>query len=58
MAGSHTKTDPVNLIEAWEMHAERWLQWARTPGHDSYWQYHRDLFRRLPRFLHPRAVRP
>lgn len=27
----------------WETHAENWLRWARTPGHDAYW-YYRDGF--------------
>lgn len=30
--------------EAWERHAADWIAWARAPGHDSYWQFHRDLF--------------
>jgi SAM-dependent methyltransferase len=32
------------LAEAWEANAPDWLRWARTPGHDSYWQFHRDAF--------------
>jgi SAM-dependent methyltransferase len=32
------------LREAWEAEARRWIAWARTPGHDSYWQFHRDAF--------------
>ncbi len=28
---------------AWELEAENWLRWARTPGHDAYWFY-RDAF--------------
>ena len=28
----------------WEEHAESWITWARTPGHDSYWRFHRDQF--------------
>lgn len=27
----------------WEPDAQRWVQWARTPGHDAYWSY-RDAF--------------
>jgi SAM-dependent methyltransferase len=27
----------------WEEEAEHWVKWARTPGHDAYWQY-RDSF--------------
>jgi len=32
------------LRESWERHAEEWVAWARAPGHDSYWQFHRDAF--------------
>lgn len=32
------------LREAWEAHADEWIAWARRPGHDSYWQFHRDAF--------------
>ena len=35
------------LRDSWEDEAERWIRWARTPGHDSYWRFHRDLFLRL-----------
>jgi SAM-dependent methyltransferase len=35
------------LREDWERHAEEWVAWARAPGHDSYWQFHRDVFREL-----------
>jgi SAM-dependent methyltransferase len=28
---------------AWEVEAEHWLAWARTPDHDAYW-YYRDAF--------------
>jgi ubiquinone/menaquinone biosynthesis C-methylase UbiE len=34
----------ISLSQAWEQEAERWAQWARKPGHDSYWQFHRDQF--------------
>ncbi len=27
----------------WDREADNWLAWARTPGHDAYWQY-RDAF--------------
>jgi SAM-dependent methyltransferase len=27
----------------WDQEADRWTAWARTPGHDAYWQY-RDAF--------------
>jgi SAM-dependent methyltransferase len=34
----------MSLRDAWEAEAESWLAWARRPGHDSYWQFHRDAF--------------
>ena len=35
------------LSEAWEENAATWIAWARAPGHDSYWRFHRDLFLEL-----------
>lgn len=35
------------LREAWERNAEDWIHWAREPGHDSYWRFHRDRFLQL-----------
>jgi SAM-dependent methyltransferase len=32
------------LRDAWEEHADNWIAWARAPGHDSYWRFHRDAF--------------
>ncbi len=32
------------LRDAWEAHAGEWTAWARHPGHDSYWRFHRDTF--------------
>jgi SAM-dependent methyltransferase len=29
---------------SWEWQADRWLRWARTPGHDSYWHYREAFF--------------
>jgi ubiquinone/menaquinone biosynthesis C-methylase UbiE len=37
----------VTLRDAWEEEAERWARWARAPGHDSYWRFHRDHFLEL-----------
>jgi SAM-dependent methyltransferase len=34
----------VDLRDAWERNAAHWLLWARTPGHDSYWRFHRERF--------------
>ena len=36
-----------SMRDAWDAEAENWVRWARAPGHDSYWQFHRDAFRRL-----------
>lgn len=33
-----------DLRRAWEENAAAWVAWARAPGHDSYWRFHRDLF--------------
>jgi SAM-dependent methyltransferase len=35
------------LSDFWEDQAERWVRWAREPGHDSYWRFHRDRFLEL-----------
>jgi SAM-dependent methyltransferase len=37
----------VELRDAWEKHAADWVRWAREPGHDSYWSFHRDRFLEL-----------
>jgi SAM-dependent methyltransferase len=37
----------VALSEFWEAQAEAWVHWARKPGHDSYWLFHRDQFLEL-----------
>src|SRR4051794_5920510 len=34
----------MSLSEAWEGEAVQWITWARAPGHDSYWRFHRDQF--------------
>jgi len=31
-------------VPSWEWQAERWLRWARTPGHDAYWHYREAFF--------------
>lgn len=34
---------------SWKTEAANWIAWARKPGHDSYWRFHRDQFlSRLP----------
>ena len=35
------------LNQAWEENAAAWIAWAREPGHDSYWIFHRDAFLEL-----------
>lgn len=34
----------MTLKDAWEDEARNWIAWARAPGHDSYWRFHRDVF--------------
>ena len=34
----------MSLKDAWEKHSADWVRWARAPGHDSYWTFHRDAF--------------
>jgi SAM-dependent methyltransferase len=34
----------VSLRDAWERNARGWLEWARAPGHDGYWRFHREQF--------------
>jgi SAM-dependent methyltransferase len=41
------KPRTTQLQDAWEAEAHDWVKWARTPGHDSYWQFHRDRFLEL-----------
>ena len=36
--------DEPSLSRAWEAVAEQWAAWARKPGHDSYWRFHRAAF--------------
>ena len=47
MTVTRTKMDFADLSVGWEAEARQWIQWARTPGHDSYWRFHRDQFLRL-----------
>ena len=37
----------MSLADSWEAQASQWIRWARRPGHDSYWRYHRDQFLEL-----------
>ena len=34
----------MTLRDAWDEQAENWVRWARAPGHDSYWTFHRERF--------------
>jgi SAM-dependent methyltransferase len=38
------KLAPMELRDAWERNAADWVRWARKPGHDSYWRFHRERF--------------
>ena len=38
----------MSFNEDWEEQADNWLAWARTPGHDAYWQYSPRLFELVP----------
>ena len=42
-----TTLENVDLRATWEENARAFIAWARTPGHDSYWQYHREQFLEL-----------
>ncbi|MGH2794773.1 MAG: class I SAM-dependent methyltransferase [Actinomycetota bacterium] len=44
---SHTRHEHLDLREAWERNARSFIEWARKPGHDSYWRFHRDQFLRI-----------
>ena len=33
-----------DLRDDWNAQAGQWIKWARAPGHDSYWRFHRDQF--------------
>ena len=37
----------MTLADSWEANSRQWIQWARAPGLDSYWRYHRDQFLQL-----------
>jgi SAM-dependent methyltransferase len=41
------RIEAVDLAAAWEQNAASFVAWARKPGHDSYWQFHRDVFLEL-----------
>jgi SAM-dependent methyltransferase len=37
----------LHLRRTWDENAQEWIAWARAPGHDSYWRFHRDQFLEL-----------
>ncbi|HET7171050.1 MAG TPA: class I SAM-dependent methyltransferase [Gaiellales bacterium] len=39
-----TRLAAADLAAEWRAHAGEFIAWARAPGHDSYWRFHRDLF--------------
>ena len=38
----------MTFNEDWEREARNWIAWARTPGHDAYWEYSPAFFDFLP----------
>ena len=40
-------TDQLPLGEGWHLHAPEWITWSRTPGLDTYENFHRDMFLEL-----------
>jgi SAM-dependent methyltransferase len=44
---SRTRLDHADLRASWEENAQAFIDWARAPGHDSYWQFHRAQFLEL-----------
>jgi hypothetical protein len=56
----------LNLRKAWDKHAEEWIRWARTEGHDQPVpdddlirdQPKMARWRRVPMFLQVRVVKP
>lgn len=41
-------SDAGGADQGWELRAEQWLAWARTPGFDAYWQYSDAFFALIP----------
>src|SRR5687767_8802221 len=37
----------MDIQRLWEERAQEWIAWARTPGHDAYWAYHRSFFEEI-----------
>jgi len=34
----------MSLRRLWDAQSDNWIRWARAPGHDTYWRFHRDRF--------------
>lgn len=41
------RRERLDLRAEWQRNATAWVAWARTPGHDSYWRFHREQFLEL-----------
>ncbi len=41
------RPETIDLAAAWDANAPAFVSWAREPGHDSYWRFHRDQFLEL-----------
>lgn len=44
MANRPNRPFDGEVTPAWDAHAQQWIAWARAPGFDIYWTFHRDLF--------------
>ena len=44
---SRTPLEHADLRASWEENAKAFIEWARKPAFDSYWQFHRDQFLEL-----------
>src|SRR3954470_1694757 len=44
MTVTRREMQAAELSAGWEAAARQWIAWARAPGHDSYWRFHRDQF--------------
>jgi SAM-dependent methyltransferase len=44
MTVTRREMEAAELRAGWEAAARQWIAWARAPGHDSYWRFHRDQF--------------
>lgn len=41
---ARSRGETLALREEWRSNAVDWIAWARAPGHDSYWRFHREQF--------------